>query len=515
MVETHNYVDIRLGGEARYKKPVGIYWLQAASTTLLGHPPYNQIWTYRLPSLIGGLIAVLLTYWCMRGFTGPPEAFLAAALLALTVSLASEVKIAKTDAVLLAAIIGAEAVLMRIYLAAREAGRKHPDWKTVLAGWAAVGIGVLVKGPVIVAVLALTAGVISLWDREWRWLKATRPLSGLGVALVIVVPWAVAIGIATHGQFYEQALGNDFASKVMGGQESHGAPPGYYLLLSTITLWPATLFVLPGVAAAFTRRSTPHLRYLLAWAVPAWVMFELVPTKLPHYVLPAYPALAMLAAVWASRPADGAETRWTKISRYAACLQFTAGALAFAIGSIVLPELFGARTPWALMPVAIVGAGIASAAVAFVALRLPARGAVAAALAAAVFYPLLVWGMAPRLAQIWLSPRAAEHVAAEAKPGDPPVVLSGYVEPSLVFLLGTKTRIENGVQAGKVAGVQGGLALVGDKGRAAFLSGLQEMGATASKVDEVDGFNYSRGKPEHIFFYRVTPAYRDVTPPQE
>jgi len=515
MVESGNFIDIRLGNEPRYQKPAGIYWLQAASTALFGHPPYTQIWTYRLPSLLGALIAVFLAYWCLRGFTGPPAAFLGAAFLALTVALAAEARIAKTDAMLLATVMGAEAVLMRIYLAARDAARRPPDRKLVLAGWAAVGAGILIKGPVIVAVLALTAIGVSLWDREWRWLKQSRPLSGIALALLIVLPWAIAIGLATHGQFFRQSLGGDFASKVVHGEESHGAPPGYYLLLSTVTLWPATLFALPGIAFAVTRRKEPAYRYLLAWLVPAWLMFELVPTKLPHYVLPLYPAVAMLGALWAAGPCEPPESHRMKSWRIVACVQFGIGALAFAIAPIALPQYLGNGTPWLLVPFAIVGAGIAAAAAALAGLRMKLRASGIAALAAVVFYPLLLWGAAPRLQQIWLSPRAAARVAADRKPGDPPVVLAGYEEPSLVFLLGTATRIEAREQAGRVAGAQGGLALVDDRALAAFLSGVQEVGAGARQVDEVDGFNYSRGHREHIHIYRVTPAYEDFAPPQE
>ena len=515
MVETGNYLDIRLGAEPRYQKPVGIYWLQAASTALFGHPPYTQIWTYRLPSLLGALIAVFLAYWCLRGFTGPPAALLGAAFLALTVSLAAEAKIAKTDAVLLASIMGAQSVLMRLYLAARDPSRTPPDWKIVMAGWAAVGVGVLIKGPVILAVSGLTAVGVSLWDREWRWLQRTRPLSGMAIALLIVLPWAIAIGLATHGQFFQQSLGNDFASKVVHGQESHGAPPGYYLLLSTFTLWPTTLFALPAIAFGVLRRKKPVFRYLLVWLGTAWLMFELVPTKLPHYVLPAYPAVAMLAALWVVSSREDTESRWTKFWRVVACTQFCIGALALAVAPIVLPQVFGSGMPWLLIPFAAIGAGIAASAAGFEGFRMPFRAAGAAALAAVVFYPLLLWGAAPRLQQIWLSPRAAARVAVNQRPGDPPVVLSGYTEPSLVFLLGTKTRIEGREQAGRVAGAQGGLALVDDRARDAFLAGVQQVGASARAVDEVDGFNYSRGRRERIHFYRVTPAYEDFTAPQE
>src|SRR5262249_39930524 len=111
-------------------------------------------------------------------------------------------------------------------------------------------------------------------------------------------PWAVAIAFASHGAFYQRSLGHDFAAKIMAGQETHGAPPGYYITLAAIALWPVTLFALPAIGSAVAQRSRPAIRFLLAWAIPTWLMFELVPTKLPHYILPAYPALALLAAVW-------------------------------------------------------------------------------------------------------------------------------------------------------------------------------------------------------------------------
>jgi hypothetical protein len=64
MLDSGNYVDIRFGQVPRYKKPVGIYWLQAATTAAAGLGDYSHIWTYRLPSLLGATLAVWLTFWC-------------------------------------------------------------------------------------------------------------------------------------------------------------------------------------------------------------------------------------------------------------------------------------------------------------------------------------------------------------------------------------------------------------------------------------------------------------------
>ena len=68
MLDSGNFVDIRFGQVPRYKKPVGIYWLQAAATAIAGHiqnieGDHTHIWTYRLPSLLGGIAAVWLTFW--------------------------------------------------------------------------------------------------------------------------------------------------------------------------------------------------------------------------------------------------------------------------------------------------------------------------------------------------------------------------------------------------------------------------------------------------------------------
>src|ERR1700679_3890019 len=102
MVETGDFVDIRFSTGTRYNKPVGIYWLQAASTKILGAGAHDRIWTYRVPSLMGGYLAVLLLFWCARAFVNAETALAAAALLGASVLLTAETQIATTDAVLLA-----------------------------------------------------------------------------------------------------------------------------------------------------------------------------------------------------------------------------------------------------------------------------------------------------------------------------------------------------------------------------------------------------------------------------
>src|SRR5882757_3231093 len=87
MMESGDFVDIRFGTEARYEKPVGIYWLQAASTAVFGGGLRGSIWTYRVPSFLGALLAVVATFYIARLFASVEAAFAAGAVLALSVLL--------------------------------------------------------------------------------------------------------------------------------------------------------------------------------------------------------------------------------------------------------------------------------------------------------------------------------------------------------------------------------------------------------------------------------------------
>ena len=511
MLDSGNWIDIRFGREPRYKKPVGIYWLQAAATAIAGGGAHGHIWTYRLPSLLAGILAAWLTAWCGTAF-GADVALLAGFLMASSVLLTAEATIATTDAVLLAATLAVQGVLMRAYRAAR-ADEAPPPTRLVLAGWAALAGGILVKGPVTPAVAGVTVIALLVWDRlspppgpeepGWRWLMTLRPVWGLLLTLLLVLPWLVAIAVTSHGAFFQQSLGHDFAAKMAGGQESHGAPPGYFLLLSALSFWPAILFVAPGIGQGLARRAEPGVRFLLAWAGAWWLVVEAVPTKLPHYVLPAYPALAVLAALWvaAPRPAQG----WRRLLPPIAAVQFLIGLAALALAPVLLPEFYGAAAAWGLALPALTGAACGIGAL-WLMPRARMAAALMALLASLLLLPALTAGAGPRLTQLWMSQRLAALVARDSRPGDPPPALAGYEEPSLVFALGADVGLTNGAGAAEAGAGHGGLVLVSDAERPRFLMRLAQLQARAKPVDDLTGFDYSRGHRVHVTLYRVTAA---------
>jgi 4-amino-4-deoxy-L-arabinose transferase-like glycosyltransferase len=516
MVESRDLVDIRFGHVPRYKKPIGIYWLQASATAITapftGHD--DRIWTYRLPSLLGAIAASWLTVWCALAVVGAEAAFFSGLLMLGTVLLTAEASIATTDAVLLACVLGVQGVLLRLYRAARDAEFPAPRNRTVMWGWAALSFGILIKGPVVLAVAAATLIALVAWDfweqrrkpgtppkaPVWAWLAVLKSWRGIALVLLLILPWLIAITIQSRGAFFEEALGNDFAAKMAGGQESHGGWPGYYLLLSAASFWPAILFVLPGILLAVSRRAEPGIRFLLAWAAGWWLVVELVPTKLPHYVIDAYPPLAIMAALFIL---DARPVKFLTPARWIAIAQFVIGAGLLAAVLILAPGYFGPGTDWPVYAAAGVGASLAIAAVVLAILKRSQLAAMLGFAALLVFAPALTAYIGPRLNQLWISERLKVMVEEASQSSDAPPALAGYQEPSLVFALGKDVVLADGKGAAEASARAGSLALVEDEARGDFLARLAELQADAKQVNELSGMNYSRGRKVHVILYRV------------
>ncbi len=500
MVETGDYVRIMFQDEPRLKKPIGIYWLQSASAGLLAEEP-DALWTYRLPSLIGAVAAVLLCAAIGGALFKGPVGGVGGMLLAPVLLMTVEANLAKTDAVLLATILAAQWALARAWMAGRtETGQeltRAGSW-TALAFWLAIGCGVLVKGPVILMIVGLTALGLILWQRRARWFLALRPLWGVPVALLVIAPWFVAIHFATDGAFWEEALGRDFLAKIGQGQEAHGAPPGFYLLLVFVTFWPAAALLGMAVLGAWRGRGSPAVQFCTAWIVPNWIVFELVATKLPHYVLPLYPALALLAAYMLVRGGEAPAKKWA--ARLAVAPVWIAAiiALGLAVAMVFVPPFFGGAVDGPG-----IAAGAAFAALAYTLYRY-ARGAFENAfplgvvmLAAVLAYWPAYRNVVPSLSELWVSNRLATAVVRHAPPecvGEPELFTIGYNEPSLIFLAGTETSRGRGPAAVEhlVADPACHVAAIESREWPRFEEALG--GREVRELARVTGLNYSKGK---------------------
>src|SRR6202047_2712898 len=201
MVESGDFVDIRFQDDVRYKKPVGVYWLQAAAVetaSALGLPRAQvRIWLYRIPSLIGAIGGVLLTYWTALAFVTRRGAVLAGLMMASSVLLGAEARLAKTDAMLLFTVVAAMGAMARVYLSwQRGEDPAHPPWTWPMIFWTALAAGILLKGPLILMFVGLTIATLAILDRSATWLWRLRPVWGLMWLLVFVLSLVIPLFLA-------------------------------------------------------------------------------------------------------------------------------------------------------------------------------------------------------------------------------------------------------------------------------------------------------------------------------
>ncbi len=501
MLETGDYVDIRFQDETRYKKPVGIYWLQALavkSAEAAGMRGARQkIWLYRIPSLIGATGGVVLTYWAALAFLSRRAAMLAALMMADSILLGVEARLAKTDAMLLLTVVAAMGSLARIYMQARgdPFKRGHMVLQPAIF-WSALAAGILLKGPLILMIAVLAMAALSIADRSGRWLLQTRPWAGIAWMLLLVLPWFVAIVLKSGESFFAESIGHDLFAKLGSVQETHGGPPGLYLILFWGTFFPGAMLAPLATRAVWRARSEPGTRFLLAWLVPSWIVFEAAVTKLPHYVLPLYPAIAILIAgavegraLSRQRWLERGTASWFVLTVIVAC-----GLIGM---NIVLRQQLG------LLAGALAAAAVISALFAWWLYDIdgPVRSLMRA-LAASVLIGWAAFGATfPAIHSLFPAQSLSELVHG-VRCKDPLVATAGYHEPSLVFLIGTGLQHTDG--AGAAEFLQAGgcrIALVDSRLERSFAQRADAIGLRYTLGARVEGINISAGRAISIAIY--------------
>ena len=495
MLETGDFVDIRFQDDPRWKKPVGIYWMQAAAVAVTSSVENRDIAPYRIPSILGAMLAAAACAWAGAAMFGQRAGFLAGAMLGASFLLSTEAGIAKTDAMLCGAVTLAMAGLARIYLASRAG--EVPIRPHKLMFWLGLGLSMLIKGPIGLIVVVPAIIALSVWDRDARWLKRLGWGWGLPLVALIVGPWAIAITIATDGGFWTEAIGGDLAPKIAGGDEGHGVFSGFYLLIAPLLFFPATLLLPAALSTGWSRRAEPAIRFLICWLVPAWLIFELTPTKLPHYNLPTFGALALLAAAALTRPVG-------KLSRQVgAGLTIAVGAL-LAVGSVWLLTEYGRSTAQTWATMTIVFAILASLIGAFLMLHRAAMTAVIASIAlgvlahgalAGTLRQLRPLSVAPQLEKVLLN---ANLHPRQGRVG--PIAVTGFHEPSLVFLTGRDTELTDAAGAARAL-AESRPVIVEARDADAFREAAADLGVAGRAVGVVNGHNYSKGDDVSLTVY--------------
>jgi 4-amino-4-deoxy-L-arabinose transferase-like glycosyltransferase len=416
--------------QPRFEKPVLLYWLQAPFVAVLG--PTET--AFRLPSALAGLVTLIVVFRIASRLVSPAAGLYAALALATTFRFVLYARQGLTDVPVTAFVSVAIWGFLRAFDA--PAGRSRGY---ALAAWGATGCAALTKGPV--AVLGpLVWGVFAAagdWRAAWRRLHVP---SGILVAAAVALPW-FALMTAWYGHaFLDVALGYEVVNRYLS-PDFPGPDRGFtYFFGAWIgdgAPW-SLFFVAAAVWAARSWRTLDEgtrraVRLAAVWWAAVLLVFSFSSYKLPHYIMPAYPATALLAGIFADAVARGALRR---LALWRVPVALTA--LLLAAGAVLLGLLLRRAFELPLLdPSFGLIVLLAAGALALVASLVFRRDRAAPAIligTLTVSYLWLILVVSPReLRRFQPIPQLARSVQRTMQPGDPLAVAGNYGAPGLVF----------------------------------------------------------------------------------
>jgi len=400
MLASGDWVVPRLDGLRYFEKPALGYWLNALSIAAFGENRF----AVRLPAALATGLTALVIAWLVAARTRDRRLAALAALAFLSC--------------LAVAPIGTSAILdpfLCLFLTATlacffEASASPPASRRertllVLAG-VACGLAFLTKGFLAVAIAALVAAPYLVWQRRWRDLfrMAWAPAAA---ALLVALPWSLLIHWRESG-FWSYFFWHEHVQRFLSARGAqHPEPWWFYLQAAPGLLLPWSLFI-PAAAIGWRRAPLPEardlFRFSLCWVVPPFVLFSASTGKLLTYVLPLFPAFAILVSLGLACCARSERPRAARAGAAAGAALFAVGAIALvaAPSSAERVVLFGSA--WKLVAMA-AALGLAAALLAVAARRAPRMDA------------LLVVGLAPVALLLALQGALPERVLEVKAPG--------------------------------------------------------------------------------------------------
>jgi len=340
MVEGGDWLVPRLLGHAFWDKPILYFWVQAVSLRWLGMHEA----AVRLPGLLFGLLGVWSTAWLGRELFNPRAGFLAGLCYATTVLPASLVQAAVHDVAL---VLWTNLALLALWKMQHRA-HSFSRSKYMLAAGVVLGLSVLTKGLVGVALVGIAFGVYLLATGQLRWWHCVLGAGVLLVAAAVAAPWYLAMEVRNPGYLHYFFIQRHFQGYLSSAQW-HGRQPWWYYLpvvlgggLPWICYLPAAglehalrRFGPTAERSACSRGFLQGMALLWCWLVGGIVFFSLAKAKLVTYLWPVFPAVALLAAaVWERLLCD----RLARLSRQAMALTLVTTSF---IGPVALPAAMG------------------------------------------------------------------------------------------------------------------------------------------------------------------------------
>jgi 4-amino-4-deoxy-L-arabinose transferase-like glycosyltransferase len=305
MLERGDWCTPVFNGENFYDKPVLHFWLVIGSYLALG---VNEL-AARLPSALLGILGVLLVYLWARTLYGSLAALLSALVLATS---AEYVVLSQNIIHDLALSLFISSALFLFHRASREDGFTKV---TFVCFYAALGCAVLTKGPIGLLLPGLIIFLYLLKTKQWHLILNRNIIVGAAVFLVIALPWYIIMALR-HDDYLQAFLMKGNIARFFSRKSGHREPFYFYIQMLAAGFFPWSVFIPSSLYLHFRnfRQGKDNDSFFLLLAVVApLVFFSLSRSKLPTYILPVFPALAILTGrFWAAGLKPEADVSWAR-----------------------------------------------------------------------------------------------------------------------------------------------------------------------------------------------------------
>ncbi len=521
MIENNDYIKIQFQDKLRAKKPIGIYWIQSLSASVFGK---DKISSYRIPNIFAAFLTCVLTgffiYSILIQIIGQSHqisfniGILSSIFLASLFGFAIEIRQAKTDTFLILICLIQQWLLWKLYYFGNSDSNDNKNVQNrfiVYFFWFFIALGVLIKGPISPLLAFLTILSLVILDRfalkKWNlnWLALLSTIRGLLIILIINLPWILLAWNASNGELILNALNDDLLKKIISGQENHGAVPGTHFLFLFFTFWPLSLLIPLAGRAAIDWKHQQIIRFLLSWIIPFWLVMEIVPTKLPHYILPVFPALIALIMIGFSSPPSGIKVLSIFRNFYKSLVVMVT--FLFIILSFFIIVKFSSNL-YLLIWAPILG--IIALSSIFMGLTFSSktsRNKLAPLYFMSIFGGLfnifLIGSVIPKLDKIHISPKIYSEIL-KIEPYPEIIVSAGYSEPSLIFLLGKDTFLVNSQEAGLIL-IENpeAIAVIEKRSLGVFNETISNLDKKIEEISVISGYNLAKGENVSIGLYKL------------
>lgn len=435
MVASGDWTTPRLNDIKYFEKPALQYWATATAYTLFG----EHQWTARLWSALTGFLGVLMVFFTGRRLFGREAGWNAALVLASSLLW---VLIGHVNTLDMGVSFFLSAAVCAFLLAQNDGVEARARGRWMLAAWTALALALLSKGLIGLVLPGAALVLYVLIERDWRLAGRLRLAAGTALLLALALPWFVAVSRA-NPEFFHFFFIHEHFERFLTKQHGRYQPPWYFIPVLLAGMLPWTVTLLDTLARAWKRdpqRRFQLQRFLLLWSAVVFVFFSISDSKLVSYILPIFPALALLIG-----------DRLTRIGARALAWQTLPAALAGIALLALLPgieryasrevpvEMFRAYADWLIVAGVLLTAGAAGCA--WLAWRGREKAAIALLAAAGLVFAQLALSGHESLSQANSAYYIVQKIKPELKPGMPFYSVDTYDQSLQFYLRRTTTMV--------------------------------------------------------------------------